>query len=217
MIDAVVILSGGMDSTTLAYYLKAQGKSFHCLTFDYGQRHSKELESASVIARALDVPHTIIDISTIKPLLHGSALTGAVDVPHGHYAAENMKLTIVPNRNAIMLSLAYAYAISAEAQTVAYAAHAGDHFVYPDCRPDFVSRLEAALQSGNDSNVRIEAPFLHLTKGHVAALGKALRVPYDQTWTCYEGGAKPCGECGACVERQEAMQFASDNGLKVGA
>lgn len=205
--NIVVVLSGGMDSVTLAYYLKAQGHDLHCITFDYGQRHKREIDAAKAITSDLGCLHDVIDISSVQPFLGGSALTDDVDVPQGHYAADSMKLTIVPNRNAMMLSIAYAVAVAESAEAVAYAAHAGDHFIYPDCRPDFVTKLEAALQSGNDCAIRIDAPFINMTKGNIAALGIKLGVPFEDTWTCYEGDEYPCGKCGACVERKEAFDL----------
>lgn len=208
MKPAILILSGGMDSATLAYYMKAQGMNIVALTFDYGQRHRKEIDAARTIAANVNARHHIVDISSIKPLLSGSALTDTVDVPHGHYAEETMRLTVVPNRNAIMLSIAYAHGVSIDAEAVYYAAHAGDHFIYPDCRPDFVDKLAVALQSGNDTSLEIRAPFIHMSKGQIAALGFALHVPYGETWTCYEGGDEPCGLCGACRSRQEALAYA---------
>lgn len=209
MKDAILVYSGGMDSTTLLYYLIAQGIHVTALSFDYGQRHKRELDAASMLCKEIGVDHHILDITSVKKLLKGSSLTDdSEDVPHGHYAAENMKTTVVPNRNAMMLSIAYAHAVSSGASSVYFAAHAGDHFIYPDCRPPFVRALEYALQLGNDSSIKIEAPFINMTKGEIAALGSKLNVPYDSTWTCYEGGDEPCGKCGACTEREEAFQYA---------
>lgn len=204
----ITILSGGMDSTTLAYYLHAQGHTQHFLTFDYGQRHRREIDSARTIAGHLGGVHDVIDLRSITHLLKGSALTDGVSVPHGHYAEESMKQTVVPNRNAIMLSIAYATAVADEANAVAIGVHAGDHFIYPDCRPPFVRAAALAFQLGNDSDIEILTPFIHMTKGDIAATGVTLGVPYADTWTCYEGGAVACGKCGACVERAEAFVFA---------
>lgn len=207
----VTILSGGMDSTTLAYYLNDQGHTQHFLTFDYGQRHRREIDSARTIADALGAVHDVIDLRSITHLLKGSALTDGVAVPHGHYAEESMKQTVVPNRNAIMLSIAYATAVAGEADAVATGVHAGDHFIYPDCRPQFVRAAGLAFQLGNDSPIDILAPFIQMTKGDIAVTGLRLGVPYADTWTCYEGGDRPCGRCGACVERAEAFTFAGQS------
>lgn len=208
MSKTVLIYSGGMDSTTLLYYLLAQGREVMCITFDYGQRHRVEIESARIICADNNLSHVVVDISDVSRLLSGSALTDNIEVPHGHYASDNMKLTVVPNRNAFMISIAYAYAISSGATSVSYAAHAGDHFIYPDCRPDFVHKVNAAFMSGSETTVRVDAPFLNMTKGEIAKLGASLGVPYDKTWTCYEGGDTPCGKCGSCDERREAMLYA---------
>lgn len=201
----VLLLSGGMDSTTLLYHLKEQGHKIYTLSFHYGQRHSKELESARKICEITQTPHKIIDITNINTLLQGSSLTSNIPTPHGHYEDTSMKKTVVPNRNMILLSLAVGYAVSIKADNVAYAAHSGDHHIYPDCRPIFFDKMNSVCNVANYEPINIIAPFLYLTKGEIAKLGHKLNVPYDLTWTCYEGQDEPCGECGACVEREEAM------------
>src|SRR5262245_19263220 len=140
----VLVYSGGLDSTTLLYHLQARGDTVRCLSIDYGQRHRRELEAARTICEHIGVEHRLADLRSITPLLGGSALTDAVAVPHGHYAEESMKLTVVPNRNMILLSLAIAWSVSLKYDAVAYAAHAGDHTIYPDCRPAFVEAMERA-------------------------------------------------------------------------
>lgn len=207
---AVAIVSGGMDSVTLAHYLHNEGYSLHLLSFDYGQRHRKELDCAIWQARHLGAEHTILDISGIRPLLKGSALTDDVPVPHGHYAEESMRQTVVPNRNAIMLSIAWGLACSSGAHVLASGVHSGDHFIYPDCRPDFMGALGLALLKGteghrNDS-LRLIAPFISFSKTDIAAIGADLHVPFEHTWTCYEGGDIHCGKCGSCTERKEAFR-----------
>jgi len=206
---AVVIVSGGMDSVTLAYKLKDEGYDLTMISFDYGQRHGKELEMASWHAEKLSAPFFLLDISGIQPLLKGSALTDDIEVPHGHYAEESMKLTVVPNRNAIMLSIAWGVACSQGADVLACGVHAGDHHVYPDCRPEFIEELNNALRAGTDGHrsegLELYAPFIHKTKTDIAAVGGGLRVPYEMTWTCYEGLDLHCGKCGACTERKEAF------------
>jgi 7-cyano-7-deazaguanine synthase len=207
---AVAIVSGGMDSATLAYWLKAQGYDLELLSFDYGQRHRRELECARYQATQLGAVHAIIDISGIRPLLRGSALTDDVPMPHGQYAEESMRLTVVPNRNAIMLSIAWGLACSSNADVLAYGAHAGDHYIYPDCRPEFIEQLGAAMLTGTTghrkNDLRLIAPFLGKTKAEIAALGQELNVPFEHTWTCYEGGDEHCGKCGSCDERKEAFR-----------
>lgn len=212
---AVALLSGGMDSTTLAWYLRGLGFDLHLLSVDYGQRHKKELEFAARQAWELGADHDVIDLTSLTSLLSGSALTDdAVDVPHGHYAADNMKRTVVPNRNATMLAIAYAVAGAKSAHAVAAAVHAGDHFVYPDCRPEFIRWFEAmqvpALEDVPEHGqpIPLVTPFLHMTKEQIAALGSELGVDYVNTWSCYEGQEIHCGECGTCVERKEAFHLA---------
>jgi len=203
----VVILSGGMDSTTLTYELVAEGHKPHCLSFVYGQRHEREVELAKRTAEKLGLPHTTIDIGDdLKRLIGASALTGQGEIPHGHYADENMKLTVVPNRNMILLSIAIGYAISNRLEAVAYGAHFGDHAIYPDCRTTFVYAMQNVARICHFDPIRIYAPYLLDTKTDICRIGLKLGVPYEDTWTCYEGGERPCGKCGSCVERAEAFQ-----------
>jgi len=206
----VMILSGGMDSVSLMHYLVSQSNEVHALSFDYGQRHRKELDCATKCAAALAVPHKVINISGIAPLVGKSALTDNIEVPHGHYEAENMKLTVVPNRNAIMLSLAYGYACTIEADALACGVHSGDHAIYPDCRPEFIEQLSTALATGTDGHrnpkLKIIAPFVNIDKGEIAKIGASCGVNFSETWTCYEGGDVHCGKCGACTERKEAFR-----------
>jgi len=208
MKKAVQILSGGMDSVTLLYHLRALGYEVHALSFDYGQRHKKELDYARAICAELGVPHHVVDLSSVNGLLKGSALTDDVDVPEGHYADENMKATVVPNRNMIMLSVAVGHAVSIGAGDVFFGAHAGDHAIYPDCRKEFVAALSAVTMIANYQPVAVFAPFIDMDKGDIALRGKELGVPYDKTWTCYKGLERHCGKCGACSERIEAMEKA---------
>lgn len=205
---AVLIYSGGLDSTTLLYELRARGWELRCLGVDYGQRHRKELEAAAGICRELGVPFRVADLSGLKPLLAGSALTDAVPVPHGHYTADNMKLTVVPNRNMIMLSAAIAWAISSGCEAVAYAAHSGDHTIYPDCRPEFAEAMDRAAGLCDWRAIRLERPFMHYTKAEIVRRGAELGVPFERTWSCYEGSEVHCGQCGTCVERREAFALA---------
>jgi 7-cyano-7-deazaguanine synthase len=207
---AVVIVSGGMDSVTLAHKVAVAGYDLNILSFDYGQRHVRELEFARAQARILGASHSIIDLSGMRQLLSGSALTDNIPVPHGHYSAETMKQTVVPNRNAIMLSIAWGHAVAIGATVVATGVHAGDHAIYPDCRSEFIHALETALALGTegfaDPELRIWTPFIEQTKTDIAATGHRLGVDFSRTWTCYEGGEIHCGQCGACVERQEAFR-----------
>lgn len=210
MKKVVVILSGGMDSTTLTYYIHKAGYEIHCLSFDYGQKHARELRAAAVTCAKLGLSHHVVPFGEeMKFLVCNSALTDpSRQVPEGHYADETMKATVVPNRNMIMLSLAAGYAINIGASAVAYAAHAGDHTIYPDCRPEFADAVAAALALCHFTPIELLAPFMHATKNDICVIGTQLSVPFEDTWTCYAGGAAPCGECGACRERAEAFEFA---------
>lgn len=199
-----------MDSTTLLYDILDQGYETYALSVDYGQRHSKELEFIRKTCKRLNVPHKVVDLSKVgMELLHKSALTSKkIKIPDGSYKEENMKLTVVPNRNMILLSLAVGYAISLGARKVFYGAHAGDHAIYPDCRKEFVEAMKRASLLVDWESVEVEAPYLDLNKGEIAIKGKQLGVDYSLTWTCYKGLKKACGLCGACRERLEAFQKA---------
>lgn len=204
--NTILIYSGGMDSTTLLYKLRAEGDRVQALSFDYGQRHKKELKAAAKICKKLGVPHKIVDITAIKSLMEGSALTSdRMKVPEGHYKDQSMRMTVVPNRNMIFLALAIAQAVSLQFDRVAMAVHAGDHAIYPDCRPVFIKAMRAVSKIANYEKIQIHAPFLNITKRDIAKIGRKLGVPYELTWTCYKGLKKPCGKCGACVERAEAL------------
>ena len=209
----VVVVSGGMDSVTLAYLLDSEGYDLHFLSVDYGQRHKKELAYAERCAKRLEASFEVADMSSIGRLLSGSALTDDVEVPHGHYAAENMAVTVVPNRNAIRLSVAYGVAVARDASLVACAVHAGDHFVYPDCRPEFIEAFDRmqrrAVEGFGNPELRLHAPFLRKTKAEIVKVGAKLDVPYEDTWSCYEGEDLHCGLCGTCNERKEAFQLAN--------
>jgi 7-cyano-7-deazaguanine synthase len=210
MTKTVLILSGGLDSSILAYILaKEQMHTVLALSVNYGQRHSKELESAAFIAKELGIQHEIADLSGIRRLLAGSALTSDhIPVPEGHYEAESMKQTVVPNRNMLLLSIAGAWAISQGARFLAYGAHSGDHAIYPDCRPIFTTYMEQALLHADWHQVELIRPFIALTKAEIVKRGEELEVPMHKTWSCYKGGEKHCGRCGTCVERKEAFYLA---------
>ncbi len=207
---AIAIVSGGLDSVTLACLLHSTGHTLHLLSFDYGQRHKKELLFAERCARRLDAAFDVVDLSSVTRFLKGSALTDTIPVPDGHYAAANMAITVVPNRNAMMLSVAYAVAVAEQANIVAIGVHAGDHFIYPDCRPAFISAFDTmqrlAVEGFGHPELRLEAPFMHLGKHDIVKLGVDLEVPYADTWSCYKGDEKHCGTCGTCVERKHAFR-----------
>lgn len=201
----VVIYSGGMDSFTVLHKAVQAGHDVYALSFNYGQRHVKELQCAAQVCQELGIKHKIVDISAINQLLAGSSLTDNIDIPEGHYAADNMKSTVVPNRNMILLSLAVGYAVSLGASQVYYGAHSGDHFIYPDCRPEFVQKMHDVCQIANYEPVAIVSPYLSQTKIDILADGLAMGLDYSKTWTCYNGREKACGKCGSCQERLEAF------------
>lgn len=202
----VVIYSGGMDSFTVLNRAIADGYEVYPLSFDYGQRHKKELDYAARVCAKLDVPHKVVDISAINQLIGGSSLTSDIDVPEGHYAEASMKQTVVPNRNMILLSLAIGYAVSLEANKVYYGAHSGDHAIYPDCRPEFVEKMNDVSLIANYEAVEIYSPYLNVSKVEILTDGLSLGLDYADTWTCYNGREKACGKCGACQERLEAFE-----------
>lgn len=205
MNDVVLILSGGLDSTTLLYDLIDQGVTVHPIGFNYGQRHSKELTMAARTCEKFDLEYKIINLSDFGSLLSNNALTGTIDMPEGHYADESMQQTVVPNRNMIMLSIAIGYTIDIGAKNVFYGAHAGDHDIYPDCRPEFVRAIQNVADLCHYYPVHVHAPYLNVTKADIVTGGLYLDVDYSLTWTCYAGREKACGKCGSCTERLEAF------------
>lgn len=205
MKDSVIIVSGGMDSITLLYDKKdeiALG-----ISFDYGSNHNaKEIPFAEMHCKRLGIKHITINLDFMHQYFKSSLLQGAEAIPEGHYADENMKSTVVPFRNGIMLSIAIGIAESNHLKKVLIANHGGDHTIYPDCRPQFIQAIDAAANAGTFVNVRVEAPYTNITKGDIARIGKRLGLDYTETWSCYKGGEKHCGKCGTCIERKEALQ-----------
>jgi 7-cyano-7-deazaguanine synthase len=223
----IAVLSGGLDSTTMVYDLVSSEYDVDCISFNYNQRHKKELEYAARTARKLQLRHDVVDISSITGFLQGSGsslITPGHAVPEGHYAEDNMRSTVVPNRNMIMLAIAGGIAVARGAKAIATAVHAGDHDVYPDCRPRFFAPFnyamwranegfgnlsrpaEGAEFSGHDGPVM--TPYIEMSKADIAATAIALDVPLEDTWSCYKGGEIHCGKCGTCVERLEAINAA---------
>ncbi len=203
----LTVVSGGLDSAVLAHLV---GKDQLMVSFDYGQRHVKELHSAARIAAMLGVEHLVVDLRSLGGVLPNNALTGGSAVPHGHYAAENMKITVVPNRNVIMLSCAFAIAAAHKIDSVWIAVHAGDHYIYPDCRPAFMTAYEAMQKLALEGfpEIALHSPFINMTKANIVTLGTELGVPFKYTWSCYEGNELHCGRCGTCVERKLAFKEA---------
>lgn len=205
----IVIFSGGLDSATMLWYYRSAGHELKALSVNYGQRHSKELMQAQKLSAKLGVEHKILDLSGLKPFLSGSSQTDlSVDVPEGNYDEESMAKTVVPNRNLIMLSCAVAWAISLKFDNVATAVHAGDHFVYLDCRESFLESADKTFGLVDAHPVKLLRPFVHMTKADIASLAGKLQVPVNETWSCYKGGDLHCSLCGTCRERREAMKLA---------
>ncbi len=200
---AIIILSGGMDSTTLLYWAKLTYDKIEAISFDYGQKHKKELELAKWHCNKLNIPHKLIDLDFSY---FDSSLLGSSDIPEGHYEAENMKSTVVPFRNGIMLSYAVGYAENIGGADVLIGSHSGDHTIYPDCRASFIEAFDRASFHGTYNNILIKTPFGSSKKEDILKKGLQLLVPYEKTWSCYKGNEKACGKCGTCVERLEAFK-----------
>ena len=211
---SIVVHSGGLDSTVLLHKLVFLGDEVKALSIDYGQRHAKEIDCAKSLAENLGVEHRVAELGALADLLGGSALTSSeIEVPEGHYAEDNMKSTVVPNRNMIFLAVSVGWAISLQYDRVAYAAHSGDHAIYPDCRTEFTDALDEAIQLADWRKVSLYRPFVDLTKADLVKAGSELDVPFEQTWSCYKGGELHCGRCGTCVERREAFFLAKVHDL----
>ena len=207
MKDSVIIVSGGMDSITLLYDKKEEIAL--AVTFDYGSNHNaKEITWAKVHCERLKIKHIVIKLDFMHKYFTSSLLEGADAIPEGHYADENMKSTVVPFRNGIMLSIAAGIAESNGLKKVLIANHGGDHTIYPDCRPAFIKAMNVATENGTYVNVSICAPYTNITKADIARIGKRLGIDYSETWSCYKGGEKHCGKCGTCIERKEALALA---------
>lgn len=205
--DSLIIVSGGMDSITLLYDRK--DSIALALSFDYGSNHnSREIPYAQLHCQRLGIRHIVIPLDFMRQYFTSSLLEGAEAIPDGHYADENMKSTVVPFRNGIMLSVAIGIAESNGLKKVLIANHGGDHAIYPDCRPDFISAINKAAMSGTYLNVEVDAPYTNISKTDIARRGVALGIDYSETWSCYKGGAVHCGTCGTCVERKEALHDA---------
>lgn len=205
--DSIIVLSGGMDSVTLMHEYKEQIAL--AVTFDYGSNHNKrEIECAAYQCLLLGIKHLVIPLEFMARYFKSSLLEGADAIPEGHYADDNMRSTVVPFRNGIMLSVACGLAESYGLKHVMIANHSGDHAIYPDCRAGFVDAMSRAMQEGTYDGVTIIAPYTNISKNDIAARGKNLGVDYAKTYSCYKGGEKHCGKCGTCVERKEALAAA---------
>ena len=204
MKDSVIIVSGGMDSITLLY--DKQEEIALGISFDYGSNHNaREIPFAQTHCKRLGIKHITINLDFMHRYFKSSLLAGADAIPEGNYDEENMKSTVVPFRNGIMLSIAIGIAESNNLKKVLIANHGGDHTIYPDCRPSFISAIDEAAQTGTFVGVSVVAPYTNISKADIARIGKRLAIDYSETWSCYKGGDKHCGKCGTCVERKEAL------------
>jgi 7-cyano-7-deazaguanine synthase len=217
----VAVVSGGLDSVTLAYQLDDElragrlgspGDGLTLVTFDYGQRHAKEISYAEMAASRLGAKWLLLHLEDLGRYSRSALTDPTSEVPEGHYAAESMKATVVPNRNAVMLSVATAIAVSEQAGSVAIAVHSGDHYIYPDCRPEFLDAFTHMARVANegfiDPGFHVLAPFSAMSKADIVRAAARHGVPLVHTWSCYVGGEKHCGRCGTCTERKEAFEMA---------
>ena len=205
----VVLLSGGMDSVTALHWALREHEVVGAVSFEYGAKHNhREIPLAAWHCADFGVKHDIIDLDFVNQLFASDLLKSGGEIPEGHYADENMKRTVVPFRNGIMLSIACGLAESREAEALVIAAHAGDHTIYPDCRESFMQGMAASMREGTYAHIELLRPFIHLDKAGIVKLGASLGVDYGRTWSCYKGSDLHCGKCGTCVERIEAFVLA---------
>ena len=205
--DSLIVVSGGMDSVTLLYEYKE--RIALALSFDYGSNHNaREIPLAAMHCQRLGIEHLTLSLGFMHDYFRSSLLEGADAIPEGSYAEANMKSTVVPFRNGIMLAIAAGMAESRGLSQVLIANHNGDHAIYPDCRNEFICAMDAATKAGTYANVRVAAPYTNISKADIARKGKELGIDYSETWSCYKGGEKHCGRCATCVERREALSQA---------
>lgn len=207
MKDSLIIVSGGMDSITL---LHEHSKDIAlAVSFDYGSKHNaKEIPFAKLHCERLGIRHIVIPLAFVNEYFKSSLLKNGDEIPEGHYEAENMKSTVVPFRNGIMLSIAAGLAESNDLQRILIANHNGDHAIYPDCRATFIDSMNEAVSYGTYKHIQVFAPYTGISKADIARRGKELGIDYSETWSCYKGGEKHCGKCGTCIERIEALNEA---------
>ena len=206
---AVILLSGGLDSSTTLYYAVSQGYECHCLVFDYGQKHKKEIIQAKALARKAACEHVCVKISL--PWKGSALLDNKISVPRGRALdAKGIPVTYVPGRNIIFLSFAASYAEAIGAKTIFIGANAVDYSGYPDCRPKFIRSYQSMLAQGlktsvEGKSIKVETPLIHLSKAQIVKLAVKLKVPLQLTWSCYNGGSKPCGVCDSCRLREQGF------------
>lgn len=205
--DALLVLSGGMDSTTMLYDYR--DRIALAVTFNYGSNHNaREIECARYNCEKLGIELVVVDLPFIGRLFQSSLLSGAEAIPEGNYDDENMRSTVVPFRNGIMLAVAAGLAESRGLHVLMLANHGGDHAIYPDCRPGFVDAMSRAISEGTYEHIHIFAPYTDITKADIAWRGAGIGVDYSHTYSCYKGGEHHCGRCGTCTERREAFRLA---------
>ncbi len=202
----LVIYSGGLDSFTLLNDAMKKFDHVEAITFNYGQKHSKEIDYAARFCADSNIPHEVVDLN-LEKILSGSALVGDKEIPEGNYDKEKMKQTVVPNRNMIMISVAASLAIKNGLGYLWYGAHAGDHEIYPDCRPEFIEKLGTVLSICDYHELKFEAPYMTMNKSEIVRKGLKMNLNYAQAWTCYVGASKPCLKCSSCLERASAFKF----------
>jgi len=206
---ALVVFSGGMDSSTALWWARREFPAVSAVSFSYGSKHNaRELAAADVICRKLGIPRLEIPLDFIGRYFHSSLLKSGGDIPEGTYNEVNMASTVVPFRNGIMLAAAAGLAEDSGCSAVILGNHSGDHAIYPDCRPEFIDGMAKAIEVGTGGKVKLLSPFCRMTKGQIAALGAELGVDFFLTWSCYNGREKHCGKCGTCRERQDAFREA---------
>ncbi len=205
---AVVILSGGMDSAVLLAWLNSRNIQVMTLSFDYGSRHNaRELPMASVLAKFFGCEHRQVKLDFFSELYHSALLQNGPQIPDGHYADDNMRQTVVPFRNGIFLAVAIGVAEELKYPHVMLGSHAGDHTIYPDCRPEFTAAISQAAILGTYAGVQVLSPFSRMDKRDIGDLGRGLGLDFRMTWTCYKGQESHCGVCGACTERKYALRY----------
>ena len=205
--DTVIVLSGGMDSVTMLYEFFSDIAL--AVTFNYGSNHNaREIECARLHCERLGIEHIVIPLEFMKQYFASSLLDGAEAIPEGNYDDENMKSTVVPFRNGIMLAVACGLAESRGLSHVMIANHSGDHAIYPDCRPAFVKAMSAAMSAGTYDGVTVMAPYTNISKTEIARHGARFGINYAETYSCYKGGEVHCGVCGTFRERREALHDA---------
>ena len=209
MVDSkkvIVLLSGGIDSVTALYYARREYSVVSAVSFDYGSKHNhREIPFAEYHCHNLKIDHKIVEIDFINQYFESHLLQSGDDIPEGKYDEENLKKTVVPFRNGIMLAIAAGLAESHGFRGLVIAAHTGDHAIYPDCREDFMISMGEAIKKGTMAGIDLIRPFISMSKADIIRRGGELEIDFSRTWSCYVGGTTHCGRCGTCLERREAF------------